>query len=117
MSWASSLTEDLAVTDAQLQKQGDGMLRLEAVEREPVEAGAGGSGTRRDSTAAVSPGTTGAAVEEDVDGLVEDFKRRMGVLRKVVGQGDKRTAQISYEAKGEDDGGKEEDKVAEVKEG
>ncbi|KAL4730139.1 hypothetical protein ACLX1H_002170 [Fusarium chlamydosporum] len=89
VSWASSLTPDFAVTESSVavqQSEGDenggAMLRVEGVEREPVE-------TRPDSL----PGSgSGAIGGEDVDVLAEDFRRRMGVLKKVVDESEKRRA-------------------------
>ena len=101
VSWASSLSPDFAVTSAQLQTQQEqqqqpddpthkqdqqrqqqqqqqqGMLRLEGVEREPAD-------TRR------TPADSTASGEEDVEALMEDFRRRMGVLGRVVGEGERR---------------------------
>lgn len=97
VAWASSLTPDFAVTDAQLQQQheaqspqqqplppqqqqqqGEGMLRLEGVEREPVEV------------VKKASGDAAGSVTEDPDALIEEFKRRMGTLKKVIGQGERR---------------------------
>ncbi|KAH7321342.1 hypothetical protein B0I35DRAFT_477835 [Stachybotrys elegans] len=73
---ASSLSGDFAVTDASLAAQQDGalMLRVDGVERERLpeeEEGGGGGGT------------------EDVEGLMEEFRRRLGVLRMVVKEGER----------------------------
>ncbi|KAJ4003280.1 hypothetical protein NW752_012226 [Fusarium irregulare] len=94
VSWASSLTPDFAVTESSVavqQSEGDetggAMLRVEGVEREPVEA-------RPDSL----PGSgSGAIGGEDVDVLAEDFKRRMGVLKKVVDEGERRRAAMGQQ--------------------
>ena len=89
-SWAvasaSSLSPDFAVTDSLLSTQrqdGDAsstmMLRLEGVEREPVESpdeGEAGSGS--------------SSVRADADALAEEFKKRMGTLRRVVAEAEKR---------------------------
>lgn len=58
------------------------MLRLEGVEREPPCASRPGS----------PPGSgSGATLEkEDVEALAEEFRRRFAVLRKVVGESEKR---------------------------
>ncbi|KAF4990949.1 hypothetical protein FGRMN_8140 [Fusarium graminum] len=90
VSWASSLTPDFAVTNSSVavqQSEGDEnggagalMLRVEGVEREPVEM-------RSDSLPNSGSGALGG---EDVDVLAEDFRRRMGVLKKVVEEGEKR---------------------------
>ncbi|KAM0546992.1 hypothetical protein ACHAPJ_010535 [Fusarium lateritium] len=90
VSWAASLTPDFAVTKSSVavqQSEGDEsggagalMLRVEGVEREPVEM-------RPDSLPSSGSGAIGG---EDVDVLAEDFRRRMGVLKKVVDEGEKR---------------------------
>ncbi|KAH0489236.1 hypothetical protein TgHK011_009676 [Trichoderma gracile] len=101
VSWASSLTPDFAVTSSQLslQQHGSGaagaagadngnenaattsvMLRVEGVEREPV-------GSRPNSLPASGSGIVG---RENVEQLVEEFRRRMGVLKKVVEEGERR---------------------------
>ncbi|RFU78860.1 hypothetical protein TARUN_3341, partial [Trichoderma arundinaceum] len=101
VSWASSLTPDFAITASQLSLQqhgssgsgsgGDGteaeagsaasvMLRVEGVEREAVDP-------KPDSLPASGSGIVG---REDVDYLTEEFKRRMGVLKKVVDEGERR---------------------------
>ncbi|KAM0342679.1 hypothetical protein ACHAPU_009289 [Fusarium lateritium] len=90
VSWAASLTPDFAVTNSSVavqQSEGDEtggagalMLRVEGVEREPVEM-------RSDSLPNSGSGAIGG---EDVDVLAEDFRRRMGVLKKVVDEGEKR---------------------------
>lgn len=56
------------------------MLRVEGVEREPVEL----------KGESLPSSRSGALEREDVEGLVEEFKRRMGVLKKVVGEGERR---------------------------
>jgi hypothetical protein len=56
------------------------MLRVEGVEPEYVEM-------RSDSLPNSGSGAIGG---EDVDVLAEDFRRRMGVLKKVVDEGEKR---------------------------
>lgn len=101
VSWAASLTPDFAVTTSsvavqQQQSEGGGddngrnggggggalMLRVQGVEREPVEM-------RPDSLPSSGSGAIGG---EDVDVLAEDFRRRMSVLKKVVDEGEKRRA-------------------------
>ncbi|KAF4449120.1 hypothetical protein F53441_7516 [Fusarium austroafricanum] len=94
VSWAASLTPDFAVTNSSVavqQSEGDEnggsgalMLRVEGVEREPVEM-------RPDSLPSSGSGAIGG---EDVDVLAEDFRRRMGVLKKVVDEGEKRRAVV-----------------------
>ncbi|EEU48741.1 uncharacterized protein NECHADRAFT_98909 [Fusarium vanettenii 77-13-4] len=98
VSWAASLTPDFAVTTSNVavqQSEGDDdgrnggalMLRVEGVEREPVEM-------RPDSLPSSGSGAIGG---EDVDVLAEDFRRRMGVLKKVVDEGEKRRALVGQE--------------------
>ncbi|KAI8719293.1 hypothetical protein NCS52_00709800 [Fusarium sp. LHS14.1] len=98
VSWAASLTPDFAVTKSNVavqQSEGDDdarnggalMLRVEGVEREPVEM-------RPDSLPSSGSGAIGG---EDVDVLAEDFRRRMGVLKKVVDEGEKRRALVGQE--------------------
>ncbi|KFA78042.1 hypothetical protein S40288_07461 [Stachybotrys chartarum IBT 40288] len=95
VSWASSLTPDFAVTGTEVEVSGgDGgalMLRVDGVEREPVEPNiAAGAASLRSS----GSGSGVQATREDVDALLEEFRRRMGVLNKVVGQGEKRCAAV-----------------------
>lgn len=98
VSWAASLTPEFAVTKSNVavqQSEGDDdarnggalMLRVEGVEREPVEM-------RPDSLPSSGSGAIGG---EDVDVLAEDFRRRMGVLKKVVDEGEKRRALVGQE--------------------
>ncbi|KAM6537343.1 hypothetical protein FALCPG4_003269 [Fusarium falciforme] len=98
VSWAASLTPDFAVTKSNVavqQSEGDDdgrnggalMLRVEGVEREPVEM-------RPDSLPSSGSGAIGG---EDVDVLAEDFRRRMGVLKKVVDEGEKRRALVGQQ--------------------
>ncbi|KAM5355544.1 hypothetical protein ACJ41O_002190 [Fusarium nematophilum] len=118
VSWAASLTPDFAVTQSSVavqQNEGDDdggrsssgggalMLHVEGVEREPVEM-------RPDSLPSSGSGAIGG---EDVDVLAEDFRRRMGVLRKVVGEGEKRRAVVGLqqeeESEEQEEGNVEED--------
>ncbi|OAA73859.1 hypothetical protein ISF_00760 [Cordyceps fumosorosea ARSEF 2679] len=105
VSCASSLGPAFAITAAALSKQqaegGNGsaepspsssggaalMLHVEGVSRDPVDlrASAEGGASLRSSS-----GSGGAGPREDLDGLADDFRRRMGVLKKVVGEGEKR---------------------------
>lgn len=116
VAWASSLSPGFAVTDSSLSvvqqghrdDGGSAMLRIDGVEREPVHLmrGGGGNGSRSGSpSGAAASGTVG---KEDVDALVDDFRRRMGVLRRVVGQGHKRREALDELQQGdfeyEDDG-------------
>ncbi|KAG6298906.1 hypothetical protein E4U09_000439 [Claviceps aff. purpurea] len=107
VSWASSLTPEFALTSSCITVQPDSknsyndednkethtaaaaaaedkstMLRLEGVEREPPCASRPGS----------PPGSGSGATlgKEDVEALAEEFRRRFAVLRKVVGESEKR---------------------------
>ncbi|KAG5947506.1 hypothetical protein E4U59_000867 [Claviceps monticola] len=109
VSWASSLTPEFALTSSCITVQPDSknsyndednkethtavaaaaedkstMMRLEGVERDPPCASRPGS----------PPGSgSGATLEkEDVEALAEEFRRRFAVLRKVVGESEKRRA-------------------------
>ncbi|RSL62364.1 hypothetical protein CEP54_005767 [Fusarium duplospermum] len=101
VSWAASLTPDFAITKSNVavqQSEGDEnggalMLRVEGVEREPVEM-------RPDSLPSSGSGAIGG---EDVDVLADDFRRRMGVLKKVVDEGEKRRALVGQEQRHEDE--------------
>ncbi|EFY93855.1 hypothetical protein J3459_016258 [Metarhizium acridum] len=93
VQWASSLSPDFAITASQLSVQrsddaseGDAsmMLRIEGVEREPLDAG----GSSRPNSLPSSG--SGAIGRENVDALADEFKRRMGVLKNVVAEGGKR---------------------------
>jgi hypothetical protein len=95
VQWASSLSADFAITGSQLVVQpnndtseGDAsmMLRLEGAEREPLDASASG-GSRPGSLPSSSSGALG---REDVDSLADEFKRRVAVLKRVVGEGERR---------------------------
>ncbi|KND91189.1 hypothetical protein TOPH_04104 [Tolypocladium ophioglossoides CBS 100239] len=92
VSWASSLSADFAVTGSRLAAQqadgeasdsGAAMLRIEGVEREPVDD------VRGDSLPASGSGSA-AMGSDDVEALAVEFRRRMGVLKKVVGEGERR---------------------------
>ncbi|KAK0757679.1 hypothetical protein N5P37_009693 [Trichoderma harzianum] len=100
VSWASSLTPDFAITASQLslQQHGSGsegndaeagsksvVLRVEGVEREAVAS-------RPNSLPSSGSGIVG---RENVDQLTEEFKRRMGVLKKVVDEGERRREAMS----------------------
>ena len=99
VTWASSTSPDFAVTRTDLSPQqgddptgqgGNGtsamMLRVEGVTREqPVpetELRSSGSGTA-----------------EDIEGLAEEFKRRVGVMRGVVEASERRRAEIQLQQK------------------
>ncbi|KAF5004659.1 hypothetical protein FDECE_8863, partial [Fusarium decemcellulare] len=108
VSWAASLTPDFAVTKSNVavqQNEGDDdgrnggalMLRVEGVEREPVEM-------RPDSLPSSGSGAIGG---EEVDILADDFRRRMGVLKKVVDEGEKRREVVGQQQKQEQQQGEE----------
>ncbi|KYK54615.1 uncharacterized protein DCS_06575 [Drechmeria coniospora] len=94
VSSTSSLTSDFAITGSRISgPSADGgdapdsgasaaTLRVEGVEREPVDP-------RSDGSPGGSAGTV-AAGREDMVALSDDFRRRMDVLRSVVGEGEKR---------------------------
>ena len=67
------------------------MLRLEGVEREIVELRSG------ENSSMPSSGSGAMLGREEVDGLVDDFKRRMGVLKKVVEEGERRRHVLAAE--------------------
>lgn len=97
VSWASSVSPEFAITSSQIalqQSEGDQeaeggalMLRLEGVEREPVDV-------NPDSLPASSSGSLG---REDVEGMADDFRRRMGVLKKIVGEGERRREAVAQQ--------------------
>ncbi|KAG5946530.1 hypothetical protein E4U60_003987 [Claviceps pazoutovae] len=107
VSWASSLTPEFALTSSCITVQPDSknsyndvdnkethtaaaaaaedkstMLRLEGVERDPPCASRPGSPPGSESGATLG--------KEDVEALAEEFRRRFAVLRKVVGESEKR---------------------------
>ncbi|KAK1254577.1 hypothetical protein MKX08_008572 [Trichoderma sp. CBMAI-0020] len=111
VSWASSLTPDFAVTASQLslQQHGSGsgnnegdegengegasssvMLRVEGVEREGVPADTKPTNANLRGSSSSGGSAAGIVGREDVDQLTEEFKRRMGVLKKVVDEGERR---------------------------
>ncbi|KAG6016931.1 hypothetical protein E4U54_000092 [Claviceps lovelessii] len=112
VSWASSLSPDFALTSSCITVQPDGgggggggnnsddndndkdvhkdslaTLRLEGVERDPPDASRS-AGTGTGSLPSSGSGT--ALGREDVDALADEFRRRIAVLRKVVGESEKR---------------------------
>ncbi|KAH6900043.1 hypothetical protein B0T10DRAFT_13768 [Thelonectria olida] len=107
VSWASSLSRDFAVTGSNVALQqneggddagdddrrggGSLMLRVKGVEREPMEL-------RSDSLPSSGSGSLG---REDVEGLTDDFRRRMAVLKKVVDEGEKRRNIVEQQQKQE----------------
>lgn len=108
VSWASSLTPDFAITASQLSLQqhsgnneGDEgennegasssvMLRVEGVEREGVPADTKPTNANLRGSSSSGGSTAGIIGREDVDQLTEEFRRRMGVLKKVVDEGERR---------------------------
>lgn len=107
VAWAASLGPDFALTASRLQpatrrqqrqhRDDDaddadssapgGVLRLEGVEREPVDA-------RPESLPASASGS-GVVGREDVDALANEFRRRMGVLRSVISEAEARRKGVS----------------------
>ncbi|KAL7961134.1 hypothetical protein V8C34DRAFT_36462 [Trichoderma compactum] len=96
VSWASSLSPNFAVTASQLSLQQHGgndaeagstsvVLRVEGVEREAVAS-------RPNSLPSSGSGVVG---RENVEQLTDEFKRRMGVLKKVVDEGERRREALS----------------------
>jgi len=112
---ASSLSSDWAVVDASLHRMEDGseaaaavgvaagastdgqaadptrplMLRIEGIEGEPV-SGSASLQDLRTSGSGVSKSTGSGAGQEEYPALMEEFERRMGVMRRVVGAGEGR---------------------------
>ncbi|KOS19474.1 hypothetical protein ESCO_000231 [Escovopsis weberi] len=113
IAWASSLSPDFAVTGSHLSAQqqhdgddgdGDGrggggagalMLRVEGVEREPVDTTQQQQQQQQASDVAGSGPV--ATTREDTEGLADEFRRRMGVLRKVVHEGERRRALLDHQ--------------------
>ncbi|VUC35996.1 unnamed protein product [Clonostachys rosea] len=112
VSWAASLSPDFAITDSNIlpmQQGGDHpetaahahntspngglMLRIDGVEREPVDTKGAPSASSSNSLR----GSGSTPGKEDVEALVDDFKRRMGVLKKVVGEGERRREAVRVE--------------------
>ncbi|KAG5974066.1 hypothetical protein E4U55_000127 [Claviceps digitariae] len=112
VSWASSLSPDFALTSSCITVQPDNggggngndnendihkdsstTLRLEGVERDPPDVS-------RPAGSLPSSGSGTALGREDVDALADEFRRRIAVLRKVVGEGEKRRL-IIEEAQGQ----------------
>ncbi|KAL6801126.1 hypothetical protein GGI42DRAFT_325720 [Trichoderma sp. SZMC 28013] len=101
VSWASSLTPNFAVTASQLSLQQHGgndaeagstsaVLRVEGVEREAVAS-------RPNSLPSSGSGVVG---RENVEQLTDEFRRRMGVLKKVVDEGERRREALSRLSEG-----------------
>lgn len=98
VEWSSSFSPDFAITATELsrQQQGNGdndndaangtlMLRVEGMTREPVD-----SRFDPDNSLPSSSSGSGALGKEEVDGLAEEFRRRMGTMKKVVIAGEQR---------------------------
>ncbi|KAH7155376.1 hypothetical protein B0J13DRAFT_521532 [Dactylonectria estremocensis] len=109
VSWASSMSPSFAVTGSSVavqQNEGDDtaeddrrggaalMLRVKGVEHEPIDM-------RPDSLPSSGSGTS--LGREDVEGLAEDFRRRMGVLKNVVDEGEKRRAVLGHQQQQDED--------------
>lgn len=100
------------------QQQGEGMLRLEGVEREPVElerVKRGGQDSEEEEDG--EEATPGVEMEQEgQEALVEDFKRRMGVLNKVIDEAQKRELVVlvaeDLEKAGEDEEDEDDDEEA-----
>jgi hypothetical protein len=103
---ASSLSPDFAVTGSQLAVQQHGaegggalMLRVEGIEREPVDVGpSDASGGTGGSSGSLRRSGSGAGGPEDVDALLDEFHRRMGLMRRVVGEGERRREALDARA-------------------
>ncbi|KAH8179451.1 hypothetical protein LIA77_00970 [Sarocladium implicatum] len=99
VSWAASLSPDFALTSSRIAEHENGssgvdvMLRLEGVEREPVDLKrVPGGGEEEGSDEEGGSRGIDKGDMEDKEALVEDFRRRMGVLQKVVDEAAKREA-------------------------
>lgn len=102
VQYASSLSPDFAITSSQLAiQQNDGdtstMLRLEGVERESLDASGG-------SRPGSLPSSGSGALGRDVVELADEFKRRMGVLKKVVGESERRRGIVERQTGGQVEG-------------
>ncbi len=64
--------------------------RIRCVSRDPVDLRSSASAVG--SAASLPLSGSGGGAREDVEALADDFRRRMGVLKKVVGEGEKRRA-------------------------
>lgn len=98
VQYASSLSPDFAITSSQLAtQQNDGdtstMLRLEGVERETLDTSGG-------SRPGSLPSSGSGALGRDAVELADEFKRRMGVLKKVVGESERRRGIVERQAGG-----------------
>lgn len=87
------------------------MLRVEAVQRELVVDGLGRKGSKEALGRKTSKEGLGRSREgwgsgrEDTEGLVEDFRRRMGVLKRVVDQTENSVKHLRVADEKEDDQG------------
>ncbi|RDA95435.1 hypothetical protein CP533_5442 [Ophiocordyceps camponoti-saundersi (nom. inval.)] len=104
VSWAASLSADFAISDARMlspssapSTSGAGVLRLDGVEREPVDPPPplppplSSDGLHYNSDADAGDDGLGHP-GDDLQALAEDFRRRMAVLRSVVAEADRRVA-------------------------
>lgn len=121
VAWASSLSADWAVTSARVSRieEGEGdteddgagrlMLRIEGVgisstapagkSPSPLPAGEGGELQGSGGSGAGSGRQQASGVEqEDYGALIEEFEKRMGVLKKVVDAGDERRRKVEGDA-------------------
>ncbi|KAL0935003.1 anaphase-promoting complex subunit 11 [Colletotrichum truncatum] len=103
ISSAASLSADFAVTEASIsrqegEKEGGMVLKIDGVESEGI--GAGGDKDKTDSLPSSNSGVAKSG-GEDYGPLLEDFERKMSVLRRVVKAGEGR-AEKAREKKTED---------------
>ncbi|WYZ44031.1 hypothetical protein EsH8_VII_000467 [Colletotrichum jinshuiense] len=95
VSSAASLSADFAVTEASIsrqagEKEGGLVLKIEGVEGgTAAAAGAAGDRDRAESLPSSNSGVARSG-SEDYGPLLDDFERRMGVLRRVVKAGEGR---------------------------
>ncbi|KAK2010392.1 hypothetical protein LZ32DRAFT_630272 [Colletotrichum eremochloae] len=104
---AASLSADFAVTDASIARQegareGGLVLKIEGVESE----GAGAGGDKDKDRAESLPSSSSAVARsggEEYGPLLEDFERKMGVLRRVVKAGEGRAEKAREKKLASDD--------------
>ncbi|TQV98499.1 chitinase 18-3 [Cordyceps javanica] len=75
------------------------MLHVEGVSRDPVDLRASAEAVNSAASlrSSASGGGGGGAGREDLETLADDFRRRMGILKKVVGEGEKRRAAVAQQ--------------------
>ncbi|KAK1598398.1 uncharacterized protein LY79DRAFT_691386 [Colletotrichum navitas] len=106
---AASLSADFAVTDASIarqegEKEGGLVLKIEGVESE----GGGGGGDKDRDRAESLPSSSSAVARsggEEYGPLLEDFERKMSVLRRVVKAGEGRAEKARETKPASDDAG------------